>query len=58
MAHCRGKHKRRNTCNRVIYRCNACGATGCDQAEHPDCTSQSFHAGKCLKCGSTDIEPA
>jgi hypothetical protein len=58
MAHCRGKHKHRNTCNRVIYRCNNCGATGCDQAEHPDCTSQSFQAGKCLKCGSKDIEPA
>jgi hypothetical protein len=57
MARCRGKHKRRNTCNRVIYSCKGCGATGCDQAEHPGCTSQSFQAGKCLECGGKEIEP-
>jgi hypothetical protein len=41
----------------VIYSCKGCGATGCDQAEHPGCTSQSFQAGKCLECGGKEIEP-
>jgi hypothetical protein len=57
MLHCRGRHKIRVTCNRVIYRCKMCGSTGCDQNEQAQCTGQNFLQGKCIKCGDAEKEP-
>ena len=57
MLHCQGQHKKRIVCNRVVYRCKACGAAGCDQNQQAECKGQNFLHGKCLKCGSMDNEP-
>jgi hypothetical protein len=58
MAHCRGKHKKRNTCNSLIYRCKRCGSLGCDQDKRAECTSQAFQQGTCVNCAGTEKEPA
>jgi hypothetical protein len=39
-------------CNGTLYKCTACGATGCRQTYEGNCTKQGFSvAYKCLKCG-------
>ena len=57
MLHCRGQHKKRIVCNRVVYRCKKCGSTGCDQSEKTECTGQNFLQGKCIKCGDSEKDP-
>jgi hypothetical protein len=58
MAHCRGRHKHRHTCNSVVYRRTKCGVVGCDQRDKAECTNQNFQHGKCCKCAGTEKEPA
>ena len=58
MAHCRGTHRHRHTCNNLLYRCKKCHAVGCDQRDGAECTNQNFQQGKCNKCGETEKEPA
>jgi len=57
MAHCRGHHKHRHTCNSIVYRCKKCGAVGCDQRDKGDCNNQNFQHGKCNKCDGMEKEP-
>jgi len=41
-------------CRGQVYRCTACGATGCRQAKDHACTKQAFTvAFKCYACGAT-----
>lgn len=58
MAHCRGKHQTRHTCNSIVYRCRQCGAVGCNQASQAECSNQTFLKGQCIKCASSEKEPA
>ena len=58
MAHCRGRHIHRHTCNSIVYRCIKCGTVGCDQRDKAECTNQNFQHGKCKKCDGMEKEPA
>lgn len=40
-------------CNGSLYRCSACGETGCEQNKPGICTNQLFDVNeKCAKCGA------
>lgn len=40
-------------CNGALYRCAACGHTGCTQNREGSCSSQGFlSTGKCVKCNA------
>jgi len=47
---CQGTKTNGHKCGETIYRCNKCGAVGCQN----DCRNQNFKQGtaSCLKCGS------
>ena len=53
MASCPGANKKKKAkCLALLYRCKKCAGVGCDQVNSDDCTNQSFHRGKCMKCGA------
>jgi hypothetical protein len=40
-------------CNGTLYRCTACGKTGCRQTQPDRCTHQAFNVlFGCLECGA------
>jgi hypothetical protein len=40
-------------CNATLYRCTACGSTGCTQNKPALCSNQAFDVSeKCLQCGA------
>lgn len=40
-------------CNGQLYKCTACGATGCRQTKEQSCSKQGFNvAFKCYTCGA------
>lgn len=44
-------------CRGQVYRCTACGATGCRQSKDHACSKQGFsNAFKCYACGATGKE--
>lgn len=46
-------------CNGTLYKCTACGNTGCRQTTPDRCTSQAFNvAFGCLKCGAVGKQEA
>lgn len=48
---CKGeiyKNGFRTICSKPIFRCERCGATGC---ENKECKNQKFSNGRCTICG-------
>lgn len=40
-------------CNGSLYRCTACGSTGCTQNKPGICSAQGFDVSeRCVKCGA------
>jgi hypothetical protein len=46
-------------CNGTLYKCTACGNTGCRQTQEDRCTHQAFNVlFGCLKCGTVGKQEA
>jgi hypothetical protein len=48
-----------SACRGQVYRCTACGATGCRQGKEHACSKQGFNvAYKCYACGALGQQEA